>query len=83
MAQLPDGMIFEFNLDRKGVKLDVIKRDLVYCKHCKNAIPSINWCGEVSSDQVHCNYGLGSLRKLNDFCSSGEKREEEFENQKI
>ena len=76
MGRLPNGVIIEFATDRKEVNVDVIKRDLVYCKHCKNAEPSVNWCGEVSDNQIHCTYGLGSLRGLEEFCSAGEVREE-------
>ena len=82
MAQLPDGLIFEYEVDHENIKIDVIQRELVKCKQCVNATASVNWGGEVSPDQVHCNYGLGSLRKLDDFCSSGKRKETDFENQK-
>lgn len=76
MSRLLDGVIFEFATDRKGVNIDVIKRDLVYCKHCKYASPSYNWRGEMIPNKVKCNYELGSLRGLEEFCSAGELIEE-------
>ena len=83
MSRLPDGRITKFAYTEFGELATVEQQELVYCMNCKNARPSVNWCGEVQENEVHCNYGLGSLRKLNDFCSSGERREEDFENQKI
>lgn len=39
MAQLPDGLIFEYELDHKGINLTCTQRELVKCKHCEYFLP--------------------------------------------
>lgn len=42
MAQLPDGLIFEYEIDHKGVNLTAIQRELIKCKHCAYAALKMN-----------------------------------------
>lgn len=76
MSRLPDGRITKFTYTDFGALATVEQQELVYCKNCKYASPSYNWCGEVLHDKVKCNYELGSLRGLEEFCSAGELIEE-------
>ena len=76
MAQLPDGMIFEFAVDRKGLNIDVEKRDLVYCKHCKYSKEYID--DDTSRrTSLRCEYAHLNLNVADKhFCSAGVIREE-------
>lgn len=76
MSTLPDGLIFEFAVDRKGLNIDVARRDLVRCKNCKYAQPCLNWKGDVNPDKVSCDHNRRMTYKLNDFCSYGERKED-------
>lgn len=37
MSYLPDGLIFEYDLDRKGIHITCTQSELVKCRHCKHA----------------------------------------------
>lgn len=47
MAKLPDGLIFEYELDPKGTKVTCTQRELVTCKHCIYSEQRHNDTGEV------------------------------------
>ena len=39
MAKLPDGLIFEYELDHKGINITCTERELVMCRNCKHFLP--------------------------------------------
>jgi len=76
MSRLLDGLIFEFAVDRKGLNIDIEKRDLVYCKHCKYAKEHIddeaNRHTSLRCEYAHLNLNVADKH----FCSAGEVRED-------
>lgn len=72
MANLPDGLIFEFDVDYKGIQINVVKRDLVYCKHCKYAKEYID-NDTCKCSSLRCEYGNTNINVADrHFCSVGE-----------
>lgn len=78
MAQLPDGLIFEYELDHKEISITATQRELVKCKHCKNYLPEEPCVGGFYEG---CNLfegrdGCPLEINADFFCAYGERKEE-------
>lgn len=72
MAQLPDGLIFEYKVDRKGIEIICTQSELIKCKHCMNI-------DELSAEERKNHYLArykctltGAIVNEDDFCSRAE-----------
>lgn len=70
MSKLPDGMVFTYALDRKGVALGIQQKELVMCRNCKYW-----WSPEATAHQTPgCKWRGDEVPSPTDFCSYGKKR---------
>ena len=70
---MPDGLIFEYEVDRKGVSITCTQRELVKCRHCKYAQLTPVLTGK---DDNMFNYPLqcrlvNAYVDFNHYCASG------------
>ena len=74
MAKLPDGLIFEFELDHKGINLTCTQRELVKCGHCKHLSERGTY---IKNYDEYTEYHLCNLTRCNvtydHFCAEGKR----------
>ena len=72
MSRLPDGLIFEYEVDRKGIEIICTQSELIKCKHCLNfdEIPAKD-SHKYYTSRYRCTR-TGAIVNEDDFCSRAE-----------
>lgn len=63
--KLPDGMVFMYYPDRKGIKINIESVELIKCKHCNHY-----------DDGLCRRWIYAHVTNEDSFCSGAERKEE-------
>lgn len=73
MAHIPDGMVYEFELQDDGENVTVHESELVCCLHCVYAVP-YEGADPSNPDALTCKYAFGNnVVTPSFFCKAGER----------
>lgn len=74
IMKLPDGMVFMYYPDRKGIKINIEYVELIKCKHCKHCVEGITF----GIHWLRCEQNRDAMKDVNenDWCCWAEREEE-------